>query len=103
MFGNIKPSLSAVFHPSTHPLPLQLDAPKNGCEDALCIIQDDDDDWGREAHNMAAVYSLAHLIIAATRSPNHEAGCFSKTNPQFRTHKVTVLSVGNNELTLLFR
>lgn len=36
--------------------------------DALCIIQDDDDDWAVEARNMGAVYQSAHVTIAATCS-----------------------------------
>ncbi|KAF2970840.1 hypothetical protein GQX73_g2812 [Xylaria multiplex] len=71
--------------------------------DSLCIIQDDDDDWMRESSKMATTYSLAHLTIAATRSPNHEGGCFSKTKPQFQTHKVTVPNPSGDELTFFFR
>ncbi|RYC58281.1 hypothetical protein CHU98_g7919 [Xylaria longipes] len=71
--------------------------------DSLCIIQDDSNDWARESSKMAATYSLAHLTIAATRSPNHEGGCFSKIKPQFLTHEVTVASPDNDELTLFFR
>ncbi|KAH8802464.1 heterokaryon incompatibility protein-domain-containing protein, partial [Xylogone sp. PMI_703] len=33
--------------------------------DALCIVQDDPEDWRREAVNMAAVYSNSQVTIAA--------------------------------------
>lgn len=71
--------------------------------DSLCIIQDDDEDWARESSKMATIYSLAHLTIAATRSPNHEGGCFAKLSPQFQTHKITVSGPDDKELTLFFR
>ncbi|KAK0703139.1 hypothetical protein B0T26DRAFT_600083, partial [Lasiosphaeria miniovina] len=38
------------------------------CIDSLCIIQDDEDDYLREAAKMAEVYRDAHLTIAATAS-----------------------------------
>jgi len=34
--------------------------------DCLCIIQDDDEDWAREAGRMASIYANAELTIAAT-------------------------------------
>ncbi|KAI0853664.1 HET-domain-containing protein [Daldinia vernicosa] len=71
--------------------------------DSLCIVQDDKDDWAREAARMASIYENGHLTIAATRSADHDGGCFSKTNPQFETHKVSVSSLGKDELTLYFR
>lgn len=42
--------------------------------DALCIIQDDDEDWAQEAARMADVYKNANLIIAATSSKNGDDG-----------------------------
>ncbi|CAK7200914.1 hypothetical protein SEUCBS139899_003614 [Sporothrix eucalyptigena] len=36
--------------------------------DALCIIQDDDDDWRREAAQMCNVYQRSHITIAAHRA-----------------------------------
>jgi hypothetical protein len=36
--------------------------------DCLCIVQDDREDWNREAASMADVYSEAVLTIAASRS-----------------------------------
>jgi hypothetical protein len=52
---------------------------------------------------MASVYGSAHLTIAATRSPNHDCGCFSELNPQFQTHAVSVTAASGGELTLSFR
>jgi hypothetical protein len=44
--------------------------------DSLCIIQDDEDDWLREAGRMAAVYEGAYLTIAASASADGSGGCF---------------------------
>ncbi|KAI1456444.1 heterokaryon incompatibility protein-domain-containing protein [Annulohypoxylon moriforme] len=38
--------------------------------DSLCIIQDDKEDWAREAANMCDIYENSYLTIAATSSPN---------------------------------
>jgi hypothetical protein len=45
--------------------------------DSLCIIQDDQEDWEREAANMGSVYQNAFLTIAAARSADGRGGCFS--------------------------
>ncbi|KAI1287169.1 heterokaryon incompatibility protein-domain-containing protein, partial [Xylaria venustula] len=42
--------------------------------DSLCIIQDDPEDWKREAATMGDVYLHSYLTIAATRAANSEAG-----------------------------
>ncbi|KAK0733049.1 heterokaryon incompatibility protein-domain-containing protein [Lasiosphaeria miniovina] len=39
--------------------------------DSLCIIQDDRDDWLREAAQMADIYSKCYLTIAATRAASN--------------------------------
>ena len=44
--------------------------------DSLCIIQDDGDDWKREAANMAGIYSGSYLTLAATSAANSSVGFF---------------------------
>ncbi|OJD33303.1 het domain protein pin-c2 [Diplodia corticola] len=44
--------------------------------DSLCIIQDDPQDWEREAAQMCRVYSHAAFNIAAAHAPNGLVGCF---------------------------
>ena len=44
--------------------------------DSLCIIQDDESDWQREASKMAEVYANSYLIVAASSSPDSSGGCF---------------------------
>lgn len=42
--------------------------------DAICIIQDDDEDWARESGNMGTIYRDAALTIAAAQSPDADGG-----------------------------
>ncbi|KAK5652262.1 hypothetical protein OQA88_10610 [Cercophora sp. LCS_1] len=42
--------------------------------DALCIVQDDEDDWERESSRMAAVYSNASCTISAHTAQDSNAG-----------------------------
>lgn len=44
--------------------------------DALCIIQDDEDDWSREAATMCQVYSNAALTLIASGSSGSSEGIF---------------------------
>jgi Heterokaryon incompatibility protein (HET) len=45
--------------------------------DALCIIQDSEDDWAQEAARMRDIYSNSCLTIAATASTDGSGGLFS--------------------------
>lgn len=47
--------------------------------DSLCIIQDDPEDWKREAKSMASVYEKALLTLAATAADDR-AGLFAQSN-----------------------
>ncbi|ORY17235.1 heterokaryon incompatibility protein-domain-containing protein [Clohesyomyces aquaticus] len=44
--------------------------------DALCIVQDDNNDWKQEAKKMGQIYERAYLTIAATASNDVSIGCF---------------------------
>ncbi|KIM99406.1 hypothetical protein OIDMADRAFT_56541 [Oidiodendron maius Zn] len=44
--------------------------------DSMCIIQDDPEDWEKEAEEMASVYHSAYLTIAASFSEDDSSGCF---------------------------
>lgn len=48
--------------------------------DALCIIQDSQSDWLREALLMSSVYSYSWLNLAATSSINSHGGLFHSRN-----------------------
>lgn len=47
--------------------------------DALCIVQDDPDDWMRESTSMITVYGHSYLTIAASEAPNAASGMFYAT------------------------
>jgi hypothetical protein len=44
--------------------------------DALCIIQDDAEDWEREALSMSEVYAQSYITLAATSSADSDGGLF---------------------------
>ncbi|CZR60751.1 uncharacterized protein PAC_10647 [Phialocephala subalpina] len=46
--------------------------------DCLCIIQDDKQDWEREASTMGDVYMNSYLTISAANSTDSYTGCFPK-------------------------
>lgn len=48
--------------------------------DSLCIVQDDPEDWSREASRMAAIYRNAFVIIAAVDTEDDNSGLFSARN-----------------------
>ena len=45
--------------------------------DALCILQDNPDDWQIESAKMGDIYRNSFLTLAATASKNGQGGCFS--------------------------
>ncbi|KAK4682171.1 hypothetical protein QC764_113110 [Podospora pseudoanserina] len=45
--------------------------------DSLCILQDDPEDWAREAAQMADIYRYAHLVIIGANSPGDTLGFLS--------------------------
>jgi hypothetical protein len=49
--------------------------------DALCIIQDSDDDWQREAAEMRDVYRNSWLAIAALGAKGSEDGLHARRDP----------------------
>lgn len=44
--------------------------------DCLCIIQDDPQDWEREAAAMTSVYRNSYITISASASSDSHSGCF---------------------------
>lgn len=49
--------------------------------DALCILQDDEDDWEKESSKMASIYQNSYLTIAATASNASNKRCFRPSKP----------------------
>ena len=52
--------------------------------DAVCIIQDDTEDWSREASRMGKIYNHAYLTIAATNSKSSFDGFLQDREPSCR-------------------
>ncbi|KAI1868333.1 hypothetical protein JX265_007156 [Neoarthrinium moseri] len=49
--------------------------------DSLCIIQDDPNDWEREAKTIGSLYEKATMIIAAAGARDSTEGCFQVIRP----------------------
>ncbi|OTA97779.1 hypothetical protein M434DRAFT_65246 [Hypoxylon sp. CO27-5] len=58
--------------------------------DCLCIIQDDPDDWEREAAAMSQVYRNFYLTISAAASRDSYTGCFPKREKDSYVSPATV-------------
>ena len=52
--------------------------------DALCIIQDSEEDWRRESLLMNKVYRYSTLNIAASDASDSSGGCFFSRDPNIR-------------------
>ena len=63
--------------------------------DALCIIQHDVIDWGREAAKMADVYFNSDLSIAASDSKDSRGGSHRRRNP-LATTPCMIPAAGNS-------
>lgn len=50
--------------------------------DALCIIQDDEEDWEREAAKMVDVYRSATLTVVAAAASDSSEGCLVEAGPE---------------------
>jgi hypothetical protein len=48
--------------------------------DSVCIVQDDENDWQRQAAKMCNVYSQSYLTLAAVYSPDCDGGLFSNSD-----------------------
>ncbi|KAI3327351.1 HET-domain-containing protein [Xylariaceae sp. AK1471] len=80
--------------------------------DALCIIQDDKEDWRKEASKMGKIYRHAYLTIAATNSNSSFDGFLKQRQPScnaslgfvFQQYKATRFEpAGNATGTFHFR
>ncbi|KAI1267535.1 heterokaryon incompatibility protein-domain-containing protein [Xylariaceae sp. FL1019] len=56
--------------------------------DCLCIIQEDEEDWEKQASEMAKVYGNADVVLAATTASSAKAGFFH-TRERFFESSVT--------------
>lgn len=75
--------------------------------DSLCIVQDDRDDWAKEAVKMANIYQNAILTISADSSQDAKAGLHSKRSTSMfnRDESIKIcntLSTGEESALYLF-
>lgn len=67
--------------------------------DSLCIVQDDTENWEKEAEKMASVYSNARLTLAAASARDSRDGLFSSAPaPEKRRVDTRGIDVGDREL-----
>lgn len=67
--------------------------------DSLCIIQDNLQDWAKEAASMADVYGQSTLNITASSAPDGSEGCFFDRAPLYLYNYEMQLSI-NGECSL---
>ncbi|KAL6790832.1 heterokaryon incompatibility domain-containing protein [Trichoderma sp. SZMC 28012] len=63
--------------------------------DCICIIQEDKDDWQKEAPRMFDVYHNARLTLAAHHARTSLEGLYSKSTPDRETHITLPPKVAN--------
>lgn len=72
--------------------------------DSLCILQDSQEDWEREASRMSTVYSNCYLMIAADHSGSCHGGCFKDGPPRSpRLGSASTLGLGGRPCRVFFR
>ncbi|KAJ0117888.1 hypothetical protein J7T55_014338 [Diaporthe amygdali] len=70
--------------------------------DSLCIIQDNDDDWKREAAKMSEVYREALCTICALSSSDGDGGCRVNGSNEEMTHlRYVDLDLGEYRIRLV--
>ncbi|GES62596.1 hypothetical protein ATEIFO6365_0005073700 [Aspergillus terreus] len=62
--------------------------------DALCIIQDDDEDWKSQAARIAEIYENSELTIAVSGSGSCAEGCFMNEGSKYPVRKFRWPGVG---------
>ncbi|KAI0151653.1 heterokaryon incompatibility protein-domain-containing protein [Xylariaceae sp. FL1272] len=70
--------------------------------DCLCIIQEDDADWEKQAGQMAEVYGNADLVLAATTASSAKDGFFHTRNKFFES-SVTFGNETTDPITAKYR
>ncbi|KAK4107581.1 HET-domain-containing protein [Canariomyces notabilis] len=69
--------------------------------DSLCIIQDDAQDWEREASRMGDVYANANLVIAADSSTDDSSGCYTTIQERMQVAFNLLNAVGMGNFAIL--
>ena len=64
---------------------------------ALCVLQDDEDDWDEESGNIMAVYQNARVVLGADMSPNAQCGYLDVVEGGYYTERVPIATIGGEE------
>jgi hypothetical protein len=67
--------------------------------DSLCIIQDDPEDWDREAMNMYRLYGAAYLTLSASHGSDGDAGIFPRDEMGRTTALEVQLKASDGDIT----
>ncbi|KAI0139085.1 HET-domain-containing protein [Hypoxylon sp. NC0597] len=71
--------------------------------DALCILQDDNNDWQVESARMADIYQNSYISLAATSSDCSTSGCFPKQPMTDAERAFEAVSVAGEVYQILVR
>jgi Heterokaryon incompatibility protein (HET) len=71
--------------------------------DSFCIVQDDEIDWARESAEMSSIYQNSFITIAATKSEDHDGGCFSEMAAKYQAQEVAALDSTNQHVQVYSR
>lgn len=67
--------------------------------DALCIAQDDRDDWAEQSAQMADIYGQAHITLAAQDTADVDEGCIFPLPVKFNDQVVLFPEASNEAVT----
>lgn len=71
--------------------------------DALCIIQDDPDDWQDQSAKMADIYQNSYINLTATSSDCGSSGCFPNTPQAYKERYLETPRAGGKLHQILIR
>lgn len=71
--------------------------------DALCILQNDKEDWEKESGSMAAVYKNAHFVLGADMSPDSHGGFLDTEECGYKRREIPVATFGAEKSTIYAR
>lgn len=71
--------------------------------DALCIIQDDPEDWQIQSAMMASIYENSYITLAATTSDCVSSGCFQKKSTAYKERSLEVSGTGGHVSQIFIR
>ncbi|KAF2996915.1 hypothetical protein E8E13_005939 [Curvularia kusanoi] len=68
--------------------------------DALCIVQDDMDDWEKESGKMTSVYHNAHLVLGADMSEDAHGGFLEREGNPYAGKEAPIAMIDSTRATI---